>query len=61
LSASVLRSSGYPQADQAALTAVRAAAPFRPLPPNYSDDDATIQFTFDYTVMGADNASGYLR
>ncbi len=46
------RTSGVPEADQAAIRAVKEAAPFRPLPPEYSGSDIDIQFTFDYNVFG---------
>jgi outer membrane biosynthesis protein TonB len=42
-----------PNADNAALNAVKLAAPFRPLPPEYKGQNIDIQFTFDYNVFGA--------
>lgn len=42
----VLQPSGDPQADQAALDAVRAAAPFAPLPQNASEEVLIVNFTF---------------
>jgi len=45
------QSSGVPTADQAALRAVEAAAPFQPLPAAASEEP-DIQFTFDYNVFG---------
>lgn len=56
LSCSVYKSSGLPSADKAAIHAVQATAPFRPLPPEYKGSSIDIQFTFDYNVFGA---SGY--
>lgn len=53
LSVSVYRSSGLASADNAALNAVRATAPFRPLPANFRGSSVDIQFTFDYNVFGA--------
>jgi TonB family protein len=53
LSCSVFKSSGLPNADNAALNAVKLAAPFRPLPPEYKGQNIDIQFTFDYNVFGA--------
>jgi len=53
LSCSVLKSSGLPNADKAALNAVHLAAPFRPLPTDYKGANIDIQFTFDYNVFGA--------
>lgn len=46
------KGSGAPEADDAALDAVRMSAPFRPLPPEYQGSDIDIQFTFDYNVFG---------
>lgn len=56
LSCSVFKSSGLPSADKAAINAVQATAPFRPLPAEYKNSSIDIQFTFDYNVFGA---SGY--
>jgi TonB family protein len=47
---SVVRSSGHPEADQAAIRAVQMSAPFRGLPAGHPDNDLAIQFTFDYNV-----------
>lgn len=43
-------SSGNASADNAAMSAIENAAPFRPLPPD-APDDVDIQFTFDYNVF----------
>lgn len=56
LSCSVYKSSGLPNADAAALNAVKLTAPFRPLPVDFKGQSIDIQFTFDYNVFGA---SGY--
>ncbi len=56
LSCSVFKSSGLPGADKAAISAVQATAPFRPLPAEFKGQSIDIQFTFDYNVFGA---SGY--
>ena len=56
LSCSVFKSSGLPNADKAAINAVQATAPFRPLPAEFKGQSIDIQFTFDYNVFGA---SGY--
>lgn len=56
LSCSVFKSSGLPNADKAAINAVQATAPFRPLPADFKGPSIDIQFTFDYNVFGA---SGY--
>ncbi len=50
LSLDVNNSSGYPEADQAAMAAVKLSAPFRPLPAGHRDNDLAVQFTFDYNV-----------
>jgi len=52
LSLNLHKTSGVPEADQAAIRAVKEAAPFRPLPAEYRGDDIDIQFTFDYNVFG---------
>jgi TonB family protein len=44
-------SSGEPLADEAAKAAIRASAPFRPLPANYRQNDIDVQFIFDYNVF----------
>lgn len=56
LSVRVFKSSGVPNADRAALSAVELTAPFKPLPPDFRGSSIDIQFTFDYNVFGA---SGY--
>ena len=56
LSARVFKSSGIPNSDKAALSAVELTAPFKPLPPDFRGSSIDIQFTFDYNVFGA---SGY--
>lgn len=53
LSCSVFKSSGLPNADKAALDAVKLTAPFKPLPAEYKGASIDIQFTFDYNVFGA--------
>lgn len=52
LSLKMHKTSGIPESDQAAIQAVKEAAPFRPLPPEYRGNDIDIQFTFDYNVFG---------
>lgn len=56
LSVRVFKSSGIPNADRAALSAVELTAPFKPLPADFRGSSIDIQFTFDYNVFGA---SGY--
>ncbi len=53
LSCRVFKSSGLQNADSAALNAVKLAAPFKPLPPEFKGQSIDIQFTFDYNVFGA--------
>jgi len=52
----IQQSSGSPSADQAALAAVRASAPFRALPSAFRGDDIAVQFIFDYEIAGGGNA-----
>ena len=52
LSCSVYKSSGLQSADQAAMNAVNLTAPFEPLPDKYTEEEISIQFTFDYNVFG---------
>ncbi len=52
LNIGVHRSSGLPEADKAAIDAVKLTAPFRPLPPEFKGNSVDIQFTFDYNVFG---------
>ncbi|NOS35368.1 MAG: TonB family protein [Deltaproteobacteria bacterium] len=42
--------SGYPILDNAALTAIKMAAPFHPFPDGYELDDLTIQANFEYVL-----------
>jgi TonB family protein len=56
LNPQIQQSSGSPPADQAALAAVRASAPFKALPPNFHGNDIAVQFVFDYDVAGHGNA-----
>lgn len=53
LSLRVFKTSGIPNADKAALSAVELTAPFRRLPPEFKGNSIDIQFTFDYNVFGA--------
>jgi len=52
---SVEQSSGIASSDEAAMTAVRISAPFKPLPPSFSEESIPILFTFDYTIYGLGN------
>ncbi|MCM1265946.1 MAG: TonB C-terminal domain-containing protein [Candidatus Gastranaerophilales bacterium] len=51
LSQEIFKSSGDVNVDNAAMQAVKYAAPFRPLPVNYNGQSIDIQFTFDYNVI----------
>ena len=46
----LIRSSGYPLLDQAALQAVKDASPFPPLPKRFNLDVLNIYATFEYTL-----------
>ena len=48
----VAQPSGFSVTDQAALNAVQRAAPFAPLPPEYTDNYIQIRFTFNINVSG---------
>lgn len=52
LSCSVLKSSGVPGIDKAALEAVKATEPFKPLPAKFKGKSVNIEFSFDYNVFG---------
>ena len=52
ISCEIFKSSGNKKADEAAIKAVQAAAPFRPLPANYEGQSVNIIFTFNYRVEG---------
>lgn len=56
LNPQIQQSSGSPSADQAAIAAVRASAPFRTLPPAFRGNDIAVQFIFDYEISGHGNA-----
>ncbi|WP_016879828.1 TonB family protein, partial [Chlorogloeopsis fritschii] len=54
----VAQTSGFDVTDEAALNAVRLAAPFAPLPTGLSSDYINIQFTFSINVYGELDLSG---
>ena len=56
LNVKVVKSSGTPLADKAALAAVELTAPFRPLPSEFKGPSIDIQFTFDYNVFGVNSS-----
>lgn len=47
----IMKTSGDDIADDAALNAVRASAPFKPFPPEVREEVLPIEFTFDYNVF----------
>lgn len=47
----ILKSSGNPESDRAAVEAVRLSAPFHAFPPQEKADLLPINFTFDYNVL----------
>ncbi len=57
LSLNVKGTSGFVEADHAALEAVKLSAPFRPLPVGHPDNDLAVEFTFDYNVFRGGNGS----
>jgi len=56
LNVKVVKTSGTPAADKAALAAVELTAPFRPLPAEFKGQSIDIQFTFDYNVFGVNSS-----
>ncbi len=50
----VVRSSGSSSSDQAAMEAVRRAAPFGSLPAGFRGDNVEVTFTFDVNVFGGE-------
>jgi len=54
----VRHSSGNPEVDEAARSAVKQSAPFRQLPSEYEGSSIDINFTFDYNVHGG-SVRGY--
>jgi len=50
---SLERSSGYPMLDDAAMTAVRLAAPFPPFPGNFTIEDLNIKGLFTYHLISS--------
>ena len=50
LSVKLVKPSGDAQTDAAAISAIRASAPFEALPEQYTENDVDINFTFDYNV-----------
>lgn len=53
---SVYKSSGFTAADEAAIEALKKAAPFKPLPAEYKSNSVDIHFTFDYHIWGYNNS-----
>jgi TonB family protein len=53
----VYKTSGEPDTDKAAISAVQLSAPFKPLPNEFSGSSIDIQFAFDYNVFGVGGRS----
>lgn len=53
LSLKIAKSSGYKADDDAAISAVKLTAPFKPLPPEYKGSSVDINFTFDFYASSA--------
>jgi TonB family protein len=49
----VVRSSNYPALDDAAVTAIRLAAPFNPLPEDFGTEAIEIRASFEYLIVNA--------
>ena len=54
----LLRSSGNPDSDEAAMNAISACAPFRNLPADFPSDSLDIKYTFNYKVDTLSEAPG---
>jgi TonB family protein len=54
----LLRSSGNPDSDEAAMNAISACAPFRSLPADFPSDSLDIKYTFNYKVDTLSEAPG---
>lgn len=58
LNSAVLESSGYKDADSAALSAISLSQPFEPLPPNFPYESLKVEHTFTYMFQrGAESES----
>lgn len=51
------RSSGYPMLDDAAITAIRLAAPFPPFPADFTVEDLSIKGQFQYHIVSTRGGS----
>ena len=49
----LVKSSGTPLADRAAMNAIQQTAPFKPLPSEFLGQSVPIEFTFDYNVLNS--------
>lgn len=52
------RSSGYPMLDDAAITAIRLAAPFPPFPADFTVEDLSIKGQFQYHIVAPRGGGG---
>lgn len=51
LSYAVYKSSGNKEMDNSAIEALKATAPFKPLPAAFSKSSVDVKFTFDYNIL----------
>ena len=52
LSCKILKSSKISALDEAAISAIKLAAPFKPLPTEYKGTSVDVDFTFDHNIIG---------
>ena len=55
----IIKSSGTPLADRAAMEAVKQSSPFKPLPEEFKGKWVAIEFTFDYNVLNNPQSANY--
>lgn len=55
-SARILRSSGRPEIDEAALQILRLASPFDPFPPELASEYRSLRFAYEWQFQGASSA-----
>lgn len=51
ISHEILKTSGIPEVDKAAVDALILSSPFEPLPKSHNETYVDVQFTFDYNVL----------
>ena len=57
-SASIRRSSGDPELDQAALSILRLASPFDPFPPELAQHYRVLHFVYEWQFVGGRLSTG---